>query len=289
MTDEKATLAAELTGAKAAIRRTNRAKEESTRKLRATSSRRRRRCCTPRPGAWADLGLLPRNHRPRVTARTERAPGPRTPRTRTPGRTRWRTSWKKSEGDGIGRKPPSPSLQSALASARKQSHADHERAIEERRTLKALASALELERDSLRVTLKGRADLAADLTARARRDAGVIAGFKARCDRAHRELKQEKDAVARLAKRLAESERERGSARARMETATATASRVTREAAAATAEVETARADAAKAAIDATAARHELESATRARDVAVEDAAVVEGARGRARGDDRGA
>ena len=167
----------------------------------------------------------------------------------------------------------SSSLQSALASARKQSHADHERAIEERRTLKALASGLELERDSLRVTLKGRADLAADLTARARRDAGVIAGFKARCERAHRELKQEKDAVARLAKRLAESERERGSARARMETATATASRVTREAAAATAEVETARADAAKAAIDATAARHELESATRARDVAVEDAA----------------
>ena len=100
------------------------------------------------------------------------------------------------------------SLQSALASARKQSHADHERAIEERRTLKALASELELERDSLRVTLKGRADLAADLTARARRDAGVIAGFKARCDRAHRrELKQENDAVARLAKRLAESER----------------------------------------------------------------------------------
>jgi hypothetical protein len=273
LTDEKATLAAELTGAKAAIRRTNRAKDEATRRLRdeleetkkallhATSRR------VGRP--WAPSEKPPSEGNGEDGAGAG-APGAANADARADA---LEDKLEKERGRRDRAEAASSSLQSALASARKQSHADHERAIEERRTLKALASALELERDSLRVTLKGRADLAADLTARARRDAGVVAGFKARCDRAHRELKQEKDAVARLAKRLAESERERGSARARMETATATASRVTREAAAATAEAETARADAAKAAIDATAARHELESATRARDVAMEDAA----------------
>ena len=272
LTDEKAALAAELTGAKAAIRRTNRAKDEATRRLRdeleetkkallhATSRR------VGRP--WASE--KPPSEGNGEDGAGAGAPGAANADARADA---LEDKLEKERGKRDRAEAASSSLQSALASARKQSHADHERAIEERRTLKALASGLELERDSLRVTLKGRADLAADLTARARRDAGVIAGFKARCERAHRELKQEKDAVARLAKRLAESERERGSARARMETAAATASRVTREAAAATAEVETARADAAKAAIDATAARHELESATRARDVAVEDAA----------------
>ena len=269
LTDEKAALAAELTGAKAAIRRTNRVKEESTRKLRDELEETKRallHATSRRVGRpWASdsrEGVA----RGLATAGEDAVPTDDDVQ-------RMEDKLEKERGKRERAEAAAASLQSALALARKQSHADHERLSGECRTLRALASALELERDSLRVTLKGRADLAADLTARAQLDAGKIAGLDARRERAKPRAQTGEGRGGRLAARVAESERERGRDGALLKTAEATASRAAKEAEAARAEVESARAEAANAALAATAARHELEVATRARDVAVEDAA----------------
>ena len=180
LTDEKAALAAELTGAKAAIRRTNRVKEESTRKLRDELEETKRallHATSRRVGRpWASdsrEGVA----RGLATAGEDAVPTDDDVQ-------RMEDKLEKERGKRERAEAAAASLQSALALARKQSHADHERLSGECRTLRALASALELERDSLRVTLKGRADLAADLTARAQLDAGKIAGLDARRARA---------------------------------------------------------------------------------------------------------
>ena len=164
LTDEKASILAESTGAKAAIRRCNRVKEETVRKLRdeldetkkallhATSRR------VGRP--WAED-----NNAVNASSRTQKTEL----LTAEELETKKKLIEERLEKERSRREQAEASvasLQSALTTTRKQSHAEHEKAVNELIESRDAVARAEAERTSIQAQLRGRVEVAAEYATR---------------------------------------------------------------------------------------------------------------------------
>ena len=163
LTDEKASFAAESTGAKAAIRRCNKVKEETVRKLRdeldetkkallhATSRR------VGRP--WAED-----NNAVNASSRTQKTENSTAEELETKKKLEERLEKERSRREQA--EASVASLQSALTTTRKQSHAEHEKAVNELIESRYAVARAEAERTSIQAQLRGRVEVAAEYATR---------------------------------------------------------------------------------------------------------------------------
>ena len=163
LTDEKASFAAEASGAKAAIRRCNRVKEETVRKLRdeldetkkallhATSRR------VGRP--WAED-----NNAVNASSRTQKTELLTAEELETKKKLEERLEKERSRREQA--EASVASLQSALTTARKQSHAEHEKTVNELIEARDAVARAEAERTSIQAQLRGRVEVAAEYATR---------------------------------------------------------------------------------------------------------------------------
>ena len=164
LTDEKASILAESTGAKAAIRRCNKVKEETVRKLRdkldetkkallhATSRR------VGRP--WAED-----NNAVNASSRTQKTEL----LTAEELETKKKLIEERLEKERSRREQAEASvasLQSALTTTRKQSHAETEKAVNELIESRDAVARAEAERTSIQAQLRGRVEVAAEYATR---------------------------------------------------------------------------------------------------------------------------
>jgi hypothetical protein len=163
LTDEKASILAESTGAKAAIRRCNKVKEETVRKLRdeldetkkallhATSRR------VGRP--WAEDNAV--NASEKRTQKTELLTAEEL---ETKKKLEERLEKERSRREQA--EASVASLQSALTTTRKQSHAETEKAVNELIESRDAVARAEAERTSIQAQLRGRVEVAAEYATR---------------------------------------------------------------------------------------------------------------------------
>ena len=162
LTDEKASILAESTGAKAAIRRCNKVKEEAVRKLRdeldetkkallhATSRR------VGRP--WAEDNAV------NASSRTQKTENSTAEELETKKKLEERLEKERSRREKA--EASVASLQSALTTARKQSHAETEKAVNELIEARDAVARAEAERTSIQAQLRGRVEVAAEYATR---------------------------------------------------------------------------------------------------------------------------
>ena len=163
LTDEKASISAESIGAKAAIRRCNRVKEETVRKLRdeldetkkallhATSRR------VGRP--WAEDNAVNASEK-----RTQKTENSTAEELETKKRLEERLEKERSRREQA--EASVASLQSALTTTRKQSHAETEKAVNELIESRDAVARAEAERTSIQAQLRGRVEVAAEYATR---------------------------------------------------------------------------------------------------------------------------
>ena len=164
LTDEKASILADSTGAKAAIRRCNKVKEETVRKLRdeldetkkallhATSRR------VGRP--WAEDNNAV-NASEKRTQKTELLTAEEL---ETKKKLEERLEKERSRREQA--EASVASLQSALTTTRKQSHAETEKAVNELIESRDAVARAEAERTSIQAQLRGRVEVAAEYATR---------------------------------------------------------------------------------------------------------------------------
>ena len=165
MTDEKASFLAESTGAKAAIRRCNKVKEETVRKLRdeldetkkallhATSRRVGRPWAEDNNAVNASSKLEPKRSSYSTAEELE-----------TKKKLEERLEKERSRREQA--EASVASLQSALTTTRKQSHAEHEKAVNELIESRDAVARAEAERTSIQAQLRGRVEVAAEYATR---------------------------------------------------------------------------------------------------------------------------
>ena len=269
LTDEKASILAEASGAKAAIRRCNKVKEEAVRKLRdeldetkkallhATSRR------VGRP--WAEDNAV------NASSRTQKTENSTAEELETKKKLEERLEKERSRREQA--EASVASLQSALTTARKQSHAETEKAVNELIEARDAVARAEAERTSIQAQLRGRVEVAAEYATRARADAGTKARLKTQYERANRELTREKEALGRIAKRLGEMQGAQGEASSIRQLAEAEAESLKAKYTELALKVSGAQKATADATLLASTATAEMELAVRAKDAALEDAA----------------